>query len=622
MTRLLLLLLLLVPATTAEVRPVPPELDRLPVLHQGRIKPFAIAAGEIVNALTTKRAFGPLDDAGRLTARPWQPVPLVAAILRDPAAWRAVPMLHTGAEQLRTAQSWQEWITYDQAAAVRAQTEMPRDRLRVANATGERIELSDLDTAWKNLGERLDELEALFTGGSLGLAPLAPDAAARAWVLANRDRLTAAEGAPPGLFRSLHGLARMPAGLTDETLSGADLWIDLGDAAMLDRMSGWPGPGREIAAWMSAVRTGDAAALAVATPPLADALRAWGSRRDDDRLAAHQARLARGLDSSSPAREYPSARIIDVELTYHRIGPFTWAWICFIAGGLLAAFGLRPAEAGGRRPGLLTAGLVLTGLACLITTAGLGARVAITGMGAVGNLYETLIWVALLVGGLGAFYAVRTGQGVYAVAGGVGAGLCAMIGEAIPPEYGSSIGQLQPVLRSQFWLWTHVKVVVGAYAPFTLAWVLANIVLARAAFGGRAVSGGEQQLIYRCLQVGVVLMTLGTILGAIWADQAWGRYWGWDPKEVYALVVILVYLVPLHLRYVGVVGPSGLAVWAILGFLSVVMSWYGVNFLLGVGKHAYAFGNGGQLIVLPLCALQVVWVVVLYARVAGARVAR
>jgi cytochrome c biogenesis factor len=107
------------------------------------------------------------------------------------------------------------------------------------------------------------------------------------------------------------------------------------------------------------------------------------------------------------------------------------------------------------------------------------------------------------------------------------------------------------------------------------------------------------------LQVGVVLIIAGTLLGAVWADKAWGRFWGWDPKEVWALVVILIYLIPLHLRLVGRVQATGLAAWSIYGFGSVIFSWYGVNFILGAGLHSYGFGTGGQTPVMTCVALQV-----------------
>ncbi|MBX6311565.1 MAG: cytochrome c biogenesis protein CcsA [Isosphaeraceae bacterium] len=100
--------------------------------------------------------------------------------------------------------------------------------------------------------------------------------------------------------------------------------------------------------------------------------------------------------------------------------------------------------------------------------------------------------------------------------------------------------------------------------------------------------------IYRALQVGVLLVAAGTILGGVWADYSWGRFWGWDPKEVWALITLLVYLVPLHGRFAGWVNTFGLVVSSVVCYMSVVMAWYGVNAVLGVGLHSYGFTEGGK----------------------------
>jgi ABC-type transport system involved in cytochrome c biogenesis permease subunit len=97
----------------------------------------------------------------------------------------------------------------------------------------------------------------------------------------------------------------------------------------------------------------------------------------------------------------------------------------------------------------------------------------------------------------------------------------------------------------------------------------------------------------RSIQIGVLLVAAGTILGGVWADKSWGRFWGWDPKEVWALITLLVYLVPLHGRFAGWVGTFGLVLSSVVCFGSVVMAWYGVNFVLGVGLHSYGFSAGG-----------------------------
>lgn len=109
--------------------------------------------------------------------------------------------------------------------------------------------------------------------------------------------------------------------------------------------------------------------------------------------------------------------------------------------------------------------------------------------------------------------------------------------------------------------------------------------------------------IYRAMQVGVLLVAAGTILGGVWADYSWGRFWGWDPKEVWALIVLLVYLVPLHGRFAGWFNTFALVASSVVCFLSVMMAWYGVNFILGVGLHSYGFVEGGsQGVVMTACA--------------------
>jgi ABC-type transport system involved in cytochrome c biogenesis permease subunit len=111
--------------------------------------------------------------------------------------------------------------------------------------------------------------------------------------------------------------------------------------------------------------------------------------------------------------------------------------------------------------------------------------------------------------------------------------------------------------------------------------------------------------VYRAMQVGVLLCAAGTILGGVWADYSWGRFWGWDPKEVWALITLLVYLVPLHGRFAGWVNTFGLVFASVVCFMSVLMAWYGVNFVLGVGLHSYGFVEGGGQGIVISCALAV-----------------
>jgi ABC-type transport system involved in cytochrome c biogenesis permease subunit len=524
----------------------PAIVDSLPVLHQQRIKPFAVAAEEIVLSITGKPSFGLTQASaeGLKITRKFRPVDLTLDLMLHPDAWRERPLLYVPYRPLQEQLKINgQWISLAQLAgdpAAQAFVMQAVQKKRGMRQSGEVVELTALDQAAIALAERQAEAEAVLAGTDLALCP-------------------------------------------ENAGDAQKMWLTIDELALRPEA----GPGEQKNA------------------PVTDAAKAWGKAlREAAGVDATTAALISALRSSGIA-DYPSDKKVRMELMYRKLCPFTWASLLYIAGGLVTALGMSKKAAD--RPRFTTrAGIALTFIAILCTVVGLGIRVAITDLGAVTNLYETLIYVSLIVGVLGLIFAFTTRNPLYVVAAGIGAGLCAMVGEAIPPELGQNITQLQPVLRSRFWLWIHVKTVVASYGAFLLALAFGNIVLAKAAIQRRAVQADEARSIYRALQVGVVLIAAGTLLGAFWAAEAWGRFWGWDPKEVWALVILLTYLIPLHLRYAGVVGPTGLAAWSVYGFLSVVMSWYGVNFILGTGLHAYAFGSGGQMYVLPLCALQIV----------------
>ena len=101
------------------------------------------------------------------------------------------------------------------------------------------------------------------------------------------------------------------------------------------------------------------------------------------------------------------------------------------------------------------------------------------------------------------------------------------------------------------------------------------------------------QLISHCLTAGFVFLTMGIVTGSLWARQAWGTYWHWDPKETWSLITFFAYLALVHARFAGWLNVFGSAVWNIICFLSVVMTYYGVNFILGTGMHSYGSGSGG-----------------------------
>ncbi len=169
---------------------------------------------------------------------------------------------------------------------------------------------------------------------------------------------------------------------------------------------------------------------------------------------------------------------------------------------------------------------------------------------------------------------------------------------------------LQAVLRSNIWLVTHVMTITLSYAALALAMGVGNITLGYYLFGARdeQVTGRLENLTYCSVQVGVLLLAAGTIVGGVWADHCWGRFWGWDPKEVWALITLLGYLAVLYARQALWIRQFGLAALCVACFSLVIMAWYGVNFVLGVGLHDYGFGEGGQTHVLVAVIAQNIFV--------------
>ena len=157
-----------------------------------------------------------------------------------------------------------------------------------------------------------------------------------------------------------------------------------------------------------------------------------------------------------------------------------------------------------------------------------------------------------------------------------------------------SIGNLQPVLNS-YWLMIHVAIIVGSYGPFTLGMILGLITLLLMILTNAknkekmALNIKELTIINEmALTVGLVMLTIGNFLGGMWANESWGRYWGWDPKETWALISIMIYAFVIHMRLIpGLRSRFGFSVASVLAYGSIMMTYFGVNFYLA-GLHSYA----------------------------------
>ncbi|MBP3694890.1 MAG: cytochrome c biogenesis protein CcsA [Thermoguttaceae bacterium] len=174
---------------------------------------------------------------------------------------------------------------------------------------------------------------------------------------------------------------------------------------------------------------------------------------------------------------------------------------------------------------------------------------------------------------------------------------------SFPDVFKPDLRNLAPILRDNYWLAVHVVTIVASYGAGMLAWGLADGALLCYLFGRyRTMPDGERrppeicstlsELLYRCMQAAVLLLVVGTILGGLWADVSWGRFWSWDRKEVWALISLFVYLLILHARYVRLLGEFTLAIGAVLGAFAIIMAWYGVNYVMGSALHGYGAGTG------------------------------
>ena len=276
-----------------------------------------------------------------------------------------------------------------------------------------------------------------------------------------------------------------------------------------------------------------------------------------------------------------------LEVWYYKLRPFECAAVFYFLGFL--GFALFE-----RKKALLRLGIFFIFAALSFHTLGIGLRVYILSRPPVSNMYESMIFMnwALMV--YASFFAVVRKNSLAIATGSIISALVMIYANLLPID--SSLDVLVPVLRSNYWLTIHVMTIVSSYGAFGLAMALGHRHLFAASFGKLDKKSEEDSasLIFRVIQLGTLLIGTGTFLGGVWANESWGRFWGWDPKETWALITFLGYLIIVHLKYAKKINDFYLALSAVVGFLLVLMTWYGVNFVLGRGLHSYGAGSGGM----------------------------
>ncbi|MDG1038889.1 MAG: cytochrome c biogenesis protein CcsA [Polaribacter sp.] len=292
---------------------------------------------------------------------------------------------------------------------------------------------------------------------------------------------------------------------------------------------------------------------------------------------------------------YPSEKKIDLEISYNKIQPFQSLvkYYGFVSLFLII-FVIWQIFSSKKWINYVVKSLIAIVIALFIFhTLGLISRWYISGNAPWSNAYESIIFVAWATMLFGLLIGRKSALTITAAAFIVAITLFFANQNWLDPE----IANLQPVLNS-WWLLVHTSIIVASYGPLSLGMILGIFALILMVLTNENnkkkidLNIKEITIINEmAITVGLVMLTIGNFLGGMWANESWGRYWGWDPKETWALISIMIYAFVLHMRLIpGLRGRYTFNLWSIIGYFSIMMTYFGVNFYLA-GLHSYASGD-------------------------------
>lgn len=295
------------------------------------------------------------------------------------------------------------------------------------------------------------------------------------------------------------------------------------------------------------------------------------------------------------AAVYPSEKKIELEIAYNKYNVFTKLVRYYgLASLLLIVFVITQIFSTKKWVTYVVKGLIgLTIGLFILHTLGLISRWYISGNAPWSNAYESIIYVAWTTMLFGFFLGRKSALTIAATTFVTSIILFTASMNWLDPE----IANLQPVLNS-WWLLVHVSIIVASYGPLTLGMILGVFSLFLILFTNKNnkekmdINIKEITIINEmAVTVGLVMLTIGNFLGGMWANESWGRYWGWDPKETWALISIMIYAFVLHMRLIpGLRGKYTFNLWTVIAYGSIMMTYFGVNFYLA-GLHSYASGD-------------------------------
>ncbi|MFK8060543.1 MAG: cytochrome c biogenesis protein, partial [Polaribacter sp.] len=292
---------------------------------------------------------------------------------------------------------------------------------------------------------------------------------------------------------------------------------------------------------------------------------------------------------------YPSDKQINIEISYNKYSVFVKLIRYYgLASLLLMVFVMTQIFSDKKWVNIavkFSIGIIVA--LFLLHTLGLIARWYISGNAPWSNAYESIIYVGWTTMLFGLYLGRKSALTIVATTFVTAIILFVANMNWLDPE----IANLQPVLNS-WWLLVHVSIIVASYGPLTLGMILGIfslfLILLTNKNNKKKIDINIKEITIineMAVTVGLVMLTIGNFLGGMWANESWGRYWGWDPKETWALISIMIYAFVLHMRLIpGLRGRYTFNLWTIIAYASIMMTYFGVNFYLA-GLHSYASGD-------------------------------
>lgn len=539
---------------------IPQDLDlstirAIPVQHNGRWMPLDTLARDCVEAVTGQESYQDRD-----------PVLMLLAWTFDDVAWRTAPLISIPNEELRSALRLpvtQTRFSFEELRSHRYLHSLVDD----LKHSPQDHKPDPLEKKVEGIYEKLLKLRSIFHGDAIYTIP------------DPKDRL--------GKWRPILKPDPVRGGASDEV---AHVWALVGTAFL----------------------AGDAANFAAASRRLAAVLR------------------------SLPAGHRPDSKLIETELRYNQLQPFRLAWQVMLIGALLSLAALAV-----RRRLIEVAAVIGLMAGFAVLTYGLSKRWQIAGSIPASNMFESLLFLGWGMGAFAIISMIVIRHRIVPITASVMGAVALMLADLLPMDH--FIRPIAPVLLDTIWMSIHVPIIMVSYSVLTLAVLIAHVQLVAMALfpSRRSLTTLIDEWHYWYIHVGAILLLAGIVTGSMWAASSWGRYWGWDPKEVWSLVALLGYLTILHIRinreripkwaygigslivisvlvlivprlipltlaktaslagavlamaiFVLASGPFATAMKSILAFWLIVMTYVGVNYVLGTGLHSYGFGTG------------------------------